>query len=81
MIPDGNALRPDRHSCGSRGRRPRILLEWVTNVLTVVPGGSGSGAEPGGELDLDGDTEGQLGEADRRSGMAPGIAEDLDQQV
>ncbi len=40
-----------------------------------------SGTEPGDELDFDGDADRQLGKANRCAGMAPGLAEDLDQQV
>jgi hypothetical protein len=37
-----------------------------------------SGTEPGDELDLDGNAERQLGQADRGAGVAPGSTEDLD---
>ena len=39
------------------------------------------GAETGGQLDLDGNVEGQFGQSHRAPGMAAGLTEDIDQQV
>ena len=50
-------------------------MRTVGTAVTVC-----SGTEPGDELDLDGDADRPLGQANRCAGMAPGIAEDLDQQ-
>src|SRR5690348_6847428 len=38
-------------------------------------------AEPGDDLNLDGNASRQLGHTDRCTGMAPGITEHLDQQI
>jgi hypothetical protein len=51
-------------------------MRTVGTAVTVC-----SGTEPGDELDLHGDADRQLGQADSCAGMAPGLAEDLDQQV
>jgi hypothetical protein len=38
-------------------------------------------AEPGDDLNLDGNANRQLGHTDRCTGMPPGITEHLDQQI
>ena len=53
-----------------------LVRQRLPTTVTVY-----SGTEPGDELDLDGDADGQFGETDRGAGMPPGVAEDLDQQV
>src|SRR5579872_6294693 len=60
----------------------KVSPSWVNFVIGSVIAAPGSlGPKFGDELDLHGDVEGQLRQADGTSRVASGLAKDLDQEV